>query len=370
MSFIESLGKLIKGKNFEHPVSEEQRRWAFAAEERGELPKGTGKKWSRRVKGEKLPMSASAKESLLERTKHKTPPKEYREGGAIEHGDYADSENYKYPIDTETHVRAAISYFSKPKNANMYPPEKRKKIWGRIRSAAKKYGIEISEQSGPPSEEAKKSEESNMSEPLQKPDPNSMSKGMYSFYNQENAKEIPEMYLMDLVHAFIEEAFEHESKECDANSMNLEGQDRYAQISVAVYNELVQCAQFNPNLRRALEKYTGVLNEQYVRNYMESQGMIFTRNENYTADKMAQVAGYHPTKMAMSQYNPGNGASILEKSVEPMISLPVGTEDPMQQLRGYHQGLSKALRHEHLQSGESISPLKDTDPRIVDPNKA
>lgn len=42
-------------KKQEHPVSEAQRRWAFSAEERGELPKGTAKKWSRRKKGEDLP---------------------------------------------------------------------------------------------------------------------------------------------------------------------------------------------------------------------------------------------------------------------------------------------------------------------------
>lgn len=220
-----------------------------------------------------------------------------------------------------------------------------------------------------PSEKTKKSEESDMSETLQRPDPNSMSKGMYSFYNQENAKPIPDTYLMDLVHAFIEEAFEHESKECNTNEMNLEGQDRYTQVAVAVYNELVQCSQFNPNLRRALERYDGVLNEGYVRNYMDSQGMIHTKNENYTADKMAQVAGYHPTKMALSQYSPNVGPSTLQKAETPMVQLQGDSEDPMQQLHGYHVGLRKALRHEHLENKQSISPLKDTDPHIVDPNK-
>jgi len=35
--------------------SEAQRKWAFAAEKRGELKKGTAKRWSKKVKGEKLP---------------------------------------------------------------------------------------------------------------------------------------------------------------------------------------------------------------------------------------------------------------------------------------------------------------------------
>ena len=42
-----------------HPASEAQRRWAFVAEERGELPKGKALEWSRRVKAGTAPMSKS-----------------------------------------------------------------------------------------------------------------------------------------------------------------------------------------------------------------------------------------------------------------------------------------------------------------------
>jgi hypothetical protein len=38
-----------------HPVSEAQRRWAFAAEEKGELPEGKAMKWAKRAKGKDLP---------------------------------------------------------------------------------------------------------------------------------------------------------------------------------------------------------------------------------------------------------------------------------------------------------------------------
>lgn len=48
----------------------------------------------------------------------------------------------RYPIDTEDHVRAAISYISKPGNASAYNSADLKKIKGRIRSAAKKFGID------------------------------------------------------------------------------------------------------------------------------------------------------------------------------------------------------------------------------------
>jgi len=63
---------------------------------------------------------------------------------AGEYGDvtYADPVNKKYPLDAE-HIHAAIAYFSKPKNQAKYSPEERKLMWGRIRRAAKKHGVEM-----------------------------------------------------------------------------------------------------------------------------------------------------------------------------------------------------------------------------------
>jgi hypothetical protein len=58
---------------------------------------------------------------------------------------YADPKNNKYPVDTEAHVRAAWSYINMPKNASQYSAEELSAIKGRIRSAAKKFGIEIAD---------------------------------------------------------------------------------------------------------------------------------------------------------------------------------------------------------------------------------
>jgi len=67
---------------------------------------------------------------------------------AGEYGDvtYADPVNKKYPLDAE-HIHAAIAYFSKPKNQAKYSPEERKLMWGRIRRAAKKHGVEMASKS-------------------------------------------------------------------------------------------------------------------------------------------------------------------------------------------------------------------------------
>jgi phage head maturation protease len=51
----------------------------------------------------------------------------------------------RYPLDTEDHVRAAWSYINMPKNAAKYSSEHLSAIKGRIRGAAKRFGIEISD---------------------------------------------------------------------------------------------------------------------------------------------------------------------------------------------------------------------------------
>lgn len=68
MDAIDQLEKAAKPapKKTPHPVSEAQRRWAFAAEKRGELPEGKALTWSRRVKGEDLPASKATMDMLAD----------------------------------------------------------------------------------------------------------------------------------------------------------------------------------------------------------------------------------------------------------------------------------------------------------------
>jgi hypothetical protein len=50
----------------------------------------------------------------------------------------------RYPI-TKEHIRAAIAYFSRPSNRESYSPSQVKAIWGRIKAAASKFGIDMSD---------------------------------------------------------------------------------------------------------------------------------------------------------------------------------------------------------------------------------
>jgi HK97 family phage prohead protease len=68
-----------------------------------------------------------------------TSPKE----GKNKYGNvrFADAKNKKYPIDTEEHVRAALSYWGMPKNKAKYSPEDQKRIGSAIHAAARRMGI-------------------------------------------------------------------------------------------------------------------------------------------------------------------------------------------------------------------------------------
>src|SRR5581483_660923 len=67
--------------------------------------------------------------------------------GERKYGDvtFADEKNKKYPIDTEEHVRAALSYWGKPENRAKYSPEDQKTITARIHAAARRFGIDASD---------------------------------------------------------------------------------------------------------------------------------------------------------------------------------------------------------------------------------
>ena len=78
----------------------------------------------------------------IDRRDDVNPAEGERKYGDIE---FADEVNNKYPIDTPEHVRAAWSYINHKDNADKYDKDEVKKIKDRITRAAKKHGVEISE---------------------------------------------------------------------------------------------------------------------------------------------------------------------------------------------------------------------------------
>lgn len=67
--------------------------------------------------------------------------------GAVSYADpgYQADKKKRYPLDSEQHVRAAWSYINMPKNSSKYSSAQLARIKGKIKSAAKKYGINIAE---------------------------------------------------------------------------------------------------------------------------------------------------------------------------------------------------------------------------------
>ena len=76
----------------------------------------------------------------IDRREDVSPKEGLREYGDVK---FADPVNNKYPIDSEEHVRAAWSYINHEDNAAKYDKDEVKKIKDRIKTAAKKYDIEI-----------------------------------------------------------------------------------------------------------------------------------------------------------------------------------------------------------------------------------
>ncbi len=70
------------------------------------------------------------------------------EEGERKYGDveFADPVNKKYPIDNAEHTRAAWSYINQKDNAAKYEAGEVSKIKESIKRAAKKHGVEISEE--------------------------------------------------------------------------------------------------------------------------------------------------------------------------------------------------------------------------------
>lgn len=71
-----------------------------------------------------------------------SPKEGLREYGDVE---FADPTNHKYPIDTPEHVRAAWSYINHKDNAAKYDKDEVRLIKDRIKRAAKRHDVEISE---------------------------------------------------------------------------------------------------------------------------------------------------------------------------------------------------------------------------------
>ncbi|CAN5628255.1 hypothetical protein BH23CHL4_BH23CHL4_03320 [soil metagenome] len=80
--------------------------------------------------------------SRIDRREDVNPKEGIREYGDVQ---FADPVNHKYPIDNEEHVRAAWSYINHKDNAAKYDKDEVKLMKSRIKKAAEKHGVEISE---------------------------------------------------------------------------------------------------------------------------------------------------------------------------------------------------------------------------------
>jgi hypothetical protein len=89
-----------------------------------------------------VPERSSTAMSKIEERKDSNPQEGEHKYGDVE---FADPTNKKYPIDTPEHVRAAWNYINHKDNAAKYDAEDQRTIKDRIKRAARKHGVEISD---------------------------------------------------------------------------------------------------------------------------------------------------------------------------------------------------------------------------------
>jgi len=83
-------------------------------------------------------------EAVAEILEADDPNKPYGDVNYADPGYQADKKK-RYPLDSEQHVKAAWSYINMQKNASKYSSAQISRIKGKIKAAAKKYGIDIAE---------------------------------------------------------------------------------------------------------------------------------------------------------------------------------------------------------------------------------
>jgi hypothetical protein len=88
-------------------------------------------------------MSSHKSSERIDRRDDVNPDEGEHKYGDVE---FADPVNNKYPVDTPEHVRAAWSYINHKDNAAKYDADDVKKIKQRIKRAAHKHGVDISEE--------------------------------------------------------------------------------------------------------------------------------------------------------------------------------------------------------------------------------
>src|SRR6516164_9273047 len=105
------------------------------------------KRWNhRRKRRRKRPPKKKRKKRRKKEAEMADDKKPY---GDVEYADpgYQSDKQHRYPVDTEEHARAAWSYINKAENAAKYSSADLAKVKAKIRAAAKKFGIEIADDS-------------------------------------------------------------------------------------------------------------------------------------------------------------------------------------------------------------------------------
>lgn len=293
--------KTVDGKHVDvHPTSEAQVKWAWAAESRGELPKGTARKWAKRFYGKKTAKSEGhmdaidALQKAGERAGHLYISRKPNARGGFDY-EYAHPEQEGKAVQVST-AREADTKYGHVVRATVADHPRGDRVVGRGKHTKRGWEIsthgadghvkgiarhaiddtkqhtgrvmprvDIAEKprftQGPDKpggwDFAARGIKTKKSESFAQHGDSMLRKGLYVFDLSQSGRktsDVPENMLYDYLCSFIEEANEHEAREPQHRNP-MAGEDVYAVRAMPIMHELVQFVPLNPNLKRACAKY-------------------------------------------------------------------------------------------------------------------
>lgn len=129
-----------------------------------------------------------------------------------------------------------------------------------------------------------------------------LKKGLYQFSAYANDKTVilPDEYLGGYLDAFIEEAYEHESRECSHRGLRLhDGEEPSDYMARMVFNELLIYCTKNANLLRATKKMKATV--AFVKARLAAMNLPSPNTSNEEANREAATAGYEESVIGLDK---------------------------------------------------------------------
>lgn len=128
-----------------------------------------------------------------------------------------------------------------------------------------------------------------------------LSKGLYGFRGNADDTALPDEYLYDYLVAFVEEAYEHESREGAHARADMKAEDQLQKMARAIMSDLVRYVPTNKNLLRACKKHRCTV--EAVKQLLVRHGIYqAAADSNWTSDADSHASMGASLERSMETY--------------------------------------------------------------------